>query len=327
VHEGGILGGHTYPVLEVCELHADATGELDALDLKIVRLRDPWGKGGWKGDWSKGSNLWEDYPDIRRMIAKKPKIEGSFWMSWDDICTNFNQLFVSVSLPATPTKVLYNGSWSVGDVRSGAGGSPAYDSFPQNPQYSFSVNEPTRIVASLSGKDDMFAKGLLNVAREHSVAIGFAVMKLTGTKERSTKFHVSKMVGSSVAFVKGRNVAGSFDLLPGRYAVVPCTSKPEQEGAFVLQIAADKVINLEKSGDAQTDADDEESDNEGLGPAGSVGAIEEYESAACEEEDANRALQSLMFMVGDLVNYVKDVGSDVKGLEERCKQAELKLQG
>ena len=40
-----------------------------------------------------------------------------------------------------------------------------------------------------------------------------------------------------------------------------------------------------------------------------------------------RLLQSLMFMVGDLVNYVKDVGSDIKGLEERCKQAELKLQG
>ena len=53
VHEGKILGGHAYPVVDVCELHADATPDLEALDVQLVRLVDRFGIGaGWQGGWS-----------------------------------------------------------------------------------------------------------------------------------------------------------------------------------------------------------------------------------------------------------------------------------
>lgn len=31
---------------------------------RLVRLRNPWSQGEWKGDWSDASALWEDYPEV-----------------------------------------------------------------------------------------------------------------------------------------------------------------------------------------------------------------------------------------------------------------------
>lgn len=31
---------------------------------RLVRMRNPWSHGEWKGDWSDASTLWEDYPEV-----------------------------------------------------------------------------------------------------------------------------------------------------------------------------------------------------------------------------------------------------------------------
>jgi hypothetical protein len=136
--ERGLLGGHAYPVLEVCELHADSTADLEALDVKLVRMADRWGIGdGWRGDWCRGSGCWEDYPDIARIVERKGAIPGSFWIKWEDMVANFTTVFTvyaGAGLDAPATKSEYKGAWSTGDVKSGAGGLPPAESFPQNPQ-------------------------------------------------------------------------------------------------------------------------------------------------------------------------------------------------
>ena len=124
-------------------------------------------------------------------------------MSWPDVCKNFNQLFVSYSLPSLATTASYTGSWILGDVKSGAGGNPTNDSFPQNPQYAFACSEPTKIVVTVAQTDLMLTKGLL-YDKEYTSAIGFHCMKITGTKSRSTKFHAKKLMGGSITFGKVR---------------------------------------------------------------------------------------------------------------------------
>jgi hypothetical protein len=61
----------------------------------------------------------------------------------------------------------------------------------------------------------MFTKGLLP-DREYALAVGYVVMKLTGTKSRSTKFHATKMVGQSASISAARSVCGVSELMPGR---------------------------------------------------------------------------------------------------------------
>ena len=325
--EGGLPGGHAYPVVDVCELHADATPDLEALDVQLVRLVDRWGimGGGWEGDWSSGSGMWEDYPDIKKIVDKKGDIEHSFWMSWPDLVKNFNQLFVGYSLETVASSVLYNGAWILGDVKSGAGGNPTNESFPQNPQYAFAVNEPTKVVVTLNQTDIMFTKGLL-YDKLYSEALGFCIMKITGTKSRSTKFHAMKLVGGSCIFAKTRSVSGILDLLPGRYAIIPCTVQHDKEGDFTLEVSSNLPVTFENTGNKMAEADDEESDDEALGASElEEWALSANEDNEVEEDDNTRGLQSLMLMVGDLASYVRDVGADIKNLEGHCTELEEKI--
>lgn len=44
----GFIGGHAYAVLQAWEEDG----------LKLLKLRNPWGRVEWEGDWSDGSKLW-----------------------------------------------------------------------------------------------------------------------------------------------------------------------------------------------------------------------------------------------------------------------------
>ena len=47
--DSGLLAGHSYTVLET-----KATEE----GVKMIRLRNPWSRGSWKGAFSSGSSHW-----------------------------------------------------------------------------------------------------------------------------------------------------------------------------------------------------------------------------------------------------------------------------
>lgn len=59
----GIVQGHAYAILDVQEVD----------DVQLIRLRNPWGRKEWTGDWSDNSDKW-----TRRMKAKLN------WVSADD---------------------------------------------------------------------------------------------------------------------------------------------------------------------------------------------------------------------------------------------------
>jgi hypothetical protein len=81
--EAGIVPGHAYTVL-----HAQ-----EALGQKLLKIRNPWGRFEWRGDWSDGSPLWT--PEAKE--AFKPtfdKEDGVFWMSFADFLRYFDSLHV-----------------------------------------------------------------------------------------------------------------------------------------------------------------------------------------------------------------------------------------
>ena len=60
----------------------------DGKDIKLVKLRNPWGDTEWVGDWSDDSNLWTE--EIRQQIrdqdilVEEAEEDGIFWMSFED---------------------------------------------------------------------------------------------------------------------------------------------------------------------------------------------------------------------------------------------------
>ncbi len=45
-NDDGIIGGHAYSLISVVEFKHE--GEL----VRLLKMRNPWGKGEWTGDWS-----------------------------------------------------------------------------------------------------------------------------------------------------------------------------------------------------------------------------------------------------------------------------------
>ncbi|KAL4426447.1 hypothetical protein ABPG74_012948 [Tetrahymena malaccensis] len=82
--QNGLISNHAYSILE--------TDEID--DIKILKLKNPWGKTEWNGKWSDQCTLtWTD------KLKEKHKLEvandGIFWMSFCDYFENFCSLCIS----------------------------------------------------------------------------------------------------------------------------------------------------------------------------------------------------------------------------------------
>merc|ERR1719181_902236 len=149
----GLLSGHAYAILDMREGHADATADFDQIDVKLIKLRNPWGQGEWQGAWGDASVLWKNYPTIKDAVGMTDANDGTFWMDWDDFKKHYNQIFLAVDYPDEGSRIRYRGNWIPGDIKTGAGGYPAHASWPQNPMYAFEVNQTTKLVAVVSQRD------------------------------------------------------------------------------------------------------------------------------------------------------------------------------
>lgn len=85
------------------ERHAQAQGlqtmhAYSVLDVRVesghrlVKMRNPWGKESWRGDWSHGSNRWT--PELRRRLRPDAAEGGVFWISWEDCIRFFREIDV-----------------------------------------------------------------------------------------------------------------------------------------------------------------------------------------------------------------------------------------
>jgi|EP01047_Picozoa_sp_COSAG01_P023578 hypothetical protein len=82
----GLVKGHAYAVVTV--IHCGK--------YQMLRLRNPWGKFEWDGDWSDASPLWKQHPDVRNKCpgGGEEADDGFFWMEFKDFETHFGQVDV-----------------------------------------------------------------------------------------------------------------------------------------------------------------------------------------------------------------------------------------
>ena len=91
----GLVLNHAYSLLDVWEGQR-RSGER----IKLLKLRNPWGEGEWKGKWCAGSDLWSTLPvEIHRQLGYTNTNDGTFFMSFDDFYLFFEKLYLCKLFP------------------------------------------------------------------------------------------------------------------------------------------------------------------------------------------------------------------------------------
>ena len=109
--DNGLVGMHAYSVIDLIELYNVQVGRQSRItdflnpqsklvtqttrSVRLVQLRNPWGKKEWQGDWSGQSDKWTQkiLNEIPNFNARNQK--GKFWMEFDEFTKKFSEIEVA----------------------------------------------------------------------------------------------------------------------------------------------------------------------------------------------------------------------------------------
>lgn len=129
--------------------------------VRLLRLRNPWGKSEWLGAWASNSAEMQKYqPHIQAYIDTLPPDEqfdmeaddGIFFIHYDDWKDNFTSLFINVDFPAEWTGLRFRSKWT----KSNAGGLPRryeqgqLERYAKNPQFLIRPEEDMEVMFSMA---------------------------------------------------------------------------------------------------------------------------------------------------------------------------------
>ncbi|KAH0622642.1 hypothetical protein JD844_025124 [Phrynosoma platyrhinos] len=140
VLENGLVASHAYTVTGIRKVTCKHGPE------NLVRLRNPWGKMEWKGDWSDNSGKWELLNPKEKILLRRNFEDGEFWMSLQDFQTHFVDLMICKLTPDLMSQVdgkkwmcsTQCGKWVKGSTAGGRM-SAHKGTFCMNPQYLLKV--------------------------------------------------------------------------------------------------------------------------------------------------------------------------------------------
>lgn len=101
----GIIKNRQYIIQHIKEVGISSVGNGAASSsttmLRFVKLKNVWGRGMWKGEWSNDDSKWEEHMQVENAMRSDPACEfsrsgndGCFWMVWEDFLDTFSELFV-----------------------------------------------------------------------------------------------------------------------------------------------------------------------------------------------------------------------------------------
>lgn len=78
----GLVDAHAYSLIGATVLNLDNGGTQ-----RLLKIRNPWGKKEWSGDWSDKSELWTD--STKKQVDLVDADDGTFWIAFEDYITFF----------------------------------------------------------------------------------------------------------------------------------------------------------------------------------------------------------------------------------------------
>ncbi|MEE6473675.1 hypothetical protein FKM82_010135 [Ascaphus truei] len=254
VLENGLVAGHAYTVTGIRKVTCKSRTE------NLVRLRNPWGKIEWKGKWSDSSTKWEELSLKERLLLRKTREDGEFWMSVEDFTAHFVELVICKLTPDLMSREngkqwtlsMQSGRWIAGDT---AGGRMTFkESFWKNPQYRLKIlkgddmekcTNSCNVMVSLLQKQNHRHRN-----QSPPLYIGLCIFQYQGMKSRLPPifFTNNRPVNNKCVYINEREVTQDFHLLPGSYVIVASTAERDHECEFILRVFSRKHI-LEELGE------------------------------------------------------------------------------
>lgn len=233
----------------------------------LLKLRNPPGSHEeWKGDWSDKSPLWTRR--LKKKLGWTDADDNTFWMSFDDFCNIFRNLYVCRWYDKKKWKTTQiSGVWKgsvppkISDeaVAEGrglsvkrpddfdtSGGLPSKDNprcvLENNPHYQLTILRPTDLCITLSQAD---TRGVTNEFLEPSALFLVKPKRLKDRKgllPRLQYLDREEVIAYTGCPSKEVNQQIYISLLPGDYVLLAACYLAGMEGHFTLSIVANHKI-------------------------------------------------------------------------------------
>ncbi|XP_068085101.1 calpain-9 [Anabrus simplex] len=266
IETAGLVTNHAYTVTGArrVELPGQAV-------VKLLRIRNPWGKVEWSGEWGDSDSRWKKVAEsVRKEMEYHPEDDGEFWINVTDFIKVFQYITVACKIPdreydkPVPLKTLLSlrNAWVKGRT---AGGSIGDDmkKYATNPQYLLTVKETDDDDVCQPGEaPDQHAHHkhtcnvIVELVQEHNrkkfqefYYIGFYVYPYKKPKPAKRLSAGDLKEFQPVGFAEHMPISsavGRFDLEPGSYVIIPCTDEPDLSRDFLLRVYCHKPITFKE---------------------------------------------------------------------------------
>jgi hypothetical protein len=245
----GILSGHAYGLIDVLEI-PDPDMVNERKTHRLLRIRNPWGKGEWKNKWADDSEELETHWDkVMEYFNKLPEDEqfkrgedGTFLMCFSDWRNIFNKLFVSVNFPDKWNAIRYYSEFTTEHSGGLPGKAPQSKvDWATNPQFYFEAKQDMELFVSL-GQDDgrkvqSNGKYFKFPYSEVIHPVCLTVCKVDGPN--MLKEFDRKAVLTTSVLKEHREVSVRMKLDKGHYMLIPSARAKGSEGPFFLSLYYD----------------------------------------------------------------------------------------
>ncbi|XP_053065953.1 calpain-12 isoform X1 [Acinonyx jubatus] len=272
--EDGLVKGHAYSVTGTYKVSLGFT------KVRLLRLRNPWGRVEWTGAWSDSCPRWDALPAECRDTLLVKKEDGEFWMGLEDFVRCFNTVQVCSLSPEVLGPSPAGGGWHIHTFQgrwvrgfNSGGSQPGNETFWTNPQFRLTLLEPDEE----EDDDEEGPWGGWGAAGAWGPARGGRIPKCTvllsliqrnrrrlraqGLTYLTVGFHVfqipEELLGlwdspRSRALLPGllradrspfcarRDVSRRCRLRPGHYLVVPSAARAGDEADFTLRVFSER---------------------------------------------------------------------------------------
>ncbi|KAM0185415.1 hypothetical protein ACHAPI_012172 [Fusarium lateritium] len=179
----------------IVELHAYSIQKAVEIDGKrLLKLKNPWGKGEWTGPWSDGSKEWT--AEWLQKLDHRFGDDGDFWISYDDLLKKYQ---------AFERTRLFTSDWRVSQLWTTLSVPWALDY--HDTHFSFTLSKTGPIVLVLAQLDDRYFRGLEG---QYVFELGFRLHKAG---------HSDYVVRSQTPYRMTRSVNVELELEAGDYEV------------------------------------------------------------------------------------------------------------